>query len=105
MVGESGACGTGSEGRVGREPVSAASVSVLRERFAAEPLEGDVQHSKIRGLAPLAQLVEQLTLNQRVLGSSPRGGTEKQGKSERVEKRASLGVTLGLPVKATYLMN
>src|SRR5687768_6114960 len=27
-------------------------------------------------LAPLAQLVEQLTLNQRVLGSSPRGGTD-----------------------------
>ena len=27
--------------------------------------------------APLAQLAEHLTLNQRVLGSSPRGGTKK----------------------------
>ena len=34
-------------------------------------------------IGPLAQLVEQLTLNQRVLGSSPRRPTNKNNKLDR----------------------
>src|SRR5206468_10880854 len=39
---------------------------------------------KAIAFAPLAQLVEQLTLNQRVLGSSPRGGTYRKAARARV---------------------
>ena len=60
----------------GREP---ALVGRVRggEEFAGSPLEGDARRfQNDRCEAPLAQLAEQLTLNQRVLGSSPKRGTE-----------------------------
>ena len=40
---------------------------------------GSNPSGRTRGLAPIAQLVEQETLNLCVLGSSPSGGTEGAG--------------------------
>src|SRR5262245_16124172 len=73
MLGEMRTCGTGSRAWVRTRVV----VRCLFERgfFARPLLKGGGEPSKIRTHAPLAQLVDQLTLNQRVLGSSPRGGT------------------------------
>ncbi len=58
------------------EPAAAGGVCV-GEDSRGDPLKvrrGNLPQYSI--LAPLAQLVEQLTLNQRVDGSSPSGGTQ-----------------------------
>ncbi len=51
--------------------------------WGKHPLKVAGARPKILLPAPLAQLVEQLTLNQRVLGSSPRGGTEASAATTR----------------------
>ena len=48
----------------------------LPNKVSQESNPNDTQH--VPFLAPLAQLVEQLTLNQRVLGSSPRWRTNNR---------------------------
>ena len=44
---------------------------------------------EVKGSAPLAQLVEQLTLNQWVLGSSPRRRTKAQQMGEQMARWSS----------------
>ena len=62
-------------------------------------MKGAGHHNKLPH-TPIAQSVEQLTFNQRVVGSSPTGGTERGGPpdSNYLEIQDSLRIDLIFPV-------